>query len=67
MEAQYEIQGQRKTGTIRRVTDNGLLLLEMDGEERSFDLKEISFIPLQIYNSKITCIVFADFIHLLRD
>ncbi|SMG41265.1 biotin--[acetyl-CoA-carboxylase] ligase [Sphingobacterium psychroaquaticum] len=45
MEAQYEIQGQRKTGTIRRVTDNGLLLLEMDGEERSFDLKEISFIP----------------------
>lgn len=42
--ALFEVEGERLLGTITGVGSQGHLRVEMDGEERVFDLKQIKFI-----------------------
>lgn len=41
---QVKVKDELKTGIIKGTTDFGLLILELDGAEQHFDLKEVSFV-----------------------
>lgn len=41
---QVKVNGEVKLGIIRGTTDFGLLILELDGAEQYFDLKEVAFV-----------------------